>query len=58
MRAWPRLCSWSCVWPALGNMTRRKLRGQGETYGESVKQAQFSKPTLLNQGHEFDLFWC
>jgi hypothetical protein len=30
------------MWPALGNMTRRKPWGLGETYGESVKQALFS----------------
>ena len=38
MRAIARLFGLGCVWPALGNLTRRKLRGLVEPYGESVKQ--------------------
>lgn len=30
---------WVCVWPALTNLSGRKPRGLGGTYGESLRSA-------------------
>ena len=53
MRAKARPFDLDLVWPALGNMTRRKPWDLGETYGESMNQGLFS----LVQGVEVVWFW-
>ena len=54
MRAIARLFGLGCVWPALGNLTRRKLRGLVEPYGD-VKQVCHScrkMPRVCDAGIE------
>ena len=40
MRAWAQVLVLVRGWPALGNMTRRKLRGLGSRYGGSANLVQ------------------